>query len=60
MIFIYIYIKICGQPPVYIFIIYINNSRRNDKGNQWHDGGCTSDTTWQLMLYIAYDTPTLI
>ena len=26
------------------FIILINNSRRKDKGNQWHDGGCISDT----------------
>ena len=29
---------------IYIFIILINNSRRKDKGNQWHDGGCISDT----------------
>ena len=29
---------------LYIFIILINNSRRKDKGNQWHDGGCISDT----------------
>ena len=27
----------------YIYNI-INNSRRKDKGNQWHDGGCISDT----------------
>ena len=27
-----------------IIIILINNSRRKDKGNQWHDGGCISDT----------------
>ena len=25
-------------------IILINNSWRKDKGNQWHDGGCISDT----------------
>ena len=25
---------------IYIYIILINNSRRKDKGNQWHDGGC--------------------
>ena len=29
---------------IYIFIILINNSQRKDKGNQWHDGGCISDT----------------
>ena len=36
MLSIYIYI--------YIYIILINNSRGKDKGNQWHDGGCISDT----------------
>ena len=29
---------------IYIFIILINNSQRKDKGNQWHDGGCISET----------------
>ena len=29
---------------VYIIIILINNSRKKDKGNQLHDGGCISDT----------------
>ena len=29
------------------FIILINNSRRKDKGNQWHDGGCISDTKFR-------------
>ena len=36
-----------APPRLYIYIyIYniINNSRRKDKGNQWHDGGCISDT----------------
>ena len=47
-IYIYIYIYI------YIFIIFINNSRRKDKGNQWHDGGCISDTTRPLMFYILH------
>ena len=28
---------------IYIYNI-INNSRRKDKGNLWHDGGCISDT----------------
>ena len=33
-----------GMILIYIVIILINNSRRKDKGNQWHDGGCISDT----------------
>ena len=44
------YIYVLGSnffgTSVYIYIIYniINNSRRKDKGNQWHDGGCICDT----------------
>ena len=40
-----------------IFIILINNSRGNDKGNQWHDGCCISDTKlcWSaLTLTLIY------
>ena len=34
---------------IYIFIKLINNSRRKDKGNQWHDGGCISDTKFNIV-----------
>ena len=27
-----------------VLIILMNNLRRKDKGNQWYDGGCISDT----------------
>ena len=54
-IYIYIYIQLTDlfsllykdftiSEHVYNIIILINNSRRKDKGNQWHDGGCISDT----------------
>ena len=35
----------------YIFIIFINNSRRKDKGNQCHDGSCISDTKFCWFTY---------
>ena len=42
-VYIYIYIYIYLNVYIYIYNI-INNSQRKDKGNQWHDGGCISDT----------------
>ena len=42
-----LHLRDAGRPIyiyIYIYIILINNSRRKDKGNQWHDGGCISDT----------------
>ena len=36
---------------IYIFIILINDSRRKDKGNQWHDGGCISHTKFAWFTY---------
>ena len=44
-VFIYIYI--------YIYNI-INNSRRKDKGNQWHDGGCISYTKFYWFTYTTW------
>ena len=42
---------------IYIFIILINNSRRKDEENQWHDGGCISDTKFcwftLTLIYLA-------
>ena len=35
----------------HIHLLIINNSRRKDKGNQWHDGGCISDTKFLADLH---------
>ena len=42
-----IYLDVVYDIYIYIFIILINNSQRKDKGNQWHDGGCISDTKFR-------------
>ena len=43
----------------YIFIIFINNSRRKDKGNQWHDGSCISGYKI-LLIYINFNLDLLV
>ena len=45
-IYIYIYTWAANMSGRIVSDIYyiINNSRRKDKGNQWYDGGCISDT----------------